>query len=41
MVGNPKRIKDFYEKGTLNLENLKFRIFDEADKMLNMGFGTM
>ena len=38
VVGTPGRIKDHFERGTLNLKNLKFRVLDEADEMLNMGF---
>ncbi|KAK8460174.1 hypothetical protein SEVIR_2G288800v4 [Setaria viridis] len=38
VVGTPGRVKDFVVKGTLNLKSLKFRVLDEADEMLNMGF---
>eukprot|EP00246_Nothoceros_aenigmaticus_P017832 TRINITY_DN8982_c0_g1_i1.p1 TRINITY_DN8982_c0_g1~~TRINITY_DN8982_c0_g1_i1.p1 ORF type:complete len:700 (+),score=170.49 TRINITY_DN8982_c0_g1_i1:213-2312(+) len=38
VVGTPGRIKDLFERGTLNLKTLKFRVLDEADEMLNMGF---
>ncbi|KAH9297798.1 hypothetical protein KI387_029480 [Taxus chinensis] len=38
VVGTPGRIKDHIERGTLNLKSLKFRVLDEADEMLNMGF---
>ncbi|XP_020114706.1 DEAD-box ATP-dependent RNA helicase 7 [Ananas comosus] len=38
VVGTPGRIKDHIERGTLDLKSLKFRILDEADEMLNMGF---
>ncbi|XP_010940916.1 DEAD-box ATP-dependent RNA helicase 7 [Elaeis guineensis] len=38
VVGTPGRIKDHIERGTLDLKFLKFRILDEADEMLNMGF---
>ncbi|KAG0598099.1 hypothetical protein M758_12G046000 [Ceratodon purpureus] len=38
VVGTPGRIKDHFERGSLNLKNLKFRVLDEADEMLNMGF---
>ncbi|AQK49525.1 Putative DEAD-box ATP-dependent RNA helicase family protein [Zea mays] len=31
-------VQDFIVKGTLNLKCLKFRVLDEADEMLNMGF---
>nr|BBI55612.1 DEAD-box ATP-dependent RNA helicase 7-like protein [Cryptomeria japonica] len=38
VVGTPGRIKDHIERGSLNLKSLKFRVLDEADEMLNMGF---
>ncbi|KAF0898455.1 hypothetical protein E2562_007291 [Oryza meyeriana var. granulata] len=38
VVGTPGRVKDFVQKGTLNFGSLKFRVLDEADEMLNMGF---
>uniref|UniRef100_A0A0D6QTU2 RNA helicase n=1 Tax=Araucaria cunninghamii TaxID=56994 RepID=A0A0D6QTU2_ARACU len=38
VVGTPGRIKDHIERSTLNLKSLKFRVLDEADEMLNMGF---
>ncbi|KAL7108465.1 hypothetical protein ACP275_06G114200 [Erythranthe tilingii] len=38
VVGTPGRIKDHLERGTLNLGSLKFRVLDEADEMLRMGF---
>ncbi|XP_024538316.1 DEAD-box ATP-dependent RNA helicase 7 [Selaginella moellendorffii] len=38
VVGTPGRIKDFLDRGDLNLKTLKFRVLDEADEMLNMGF---
>lgn len=31
-------LQDHIERGTLDLKTLKFRILDEADEMLNMGF---
>ena len=31
-------VQDFIVKGTLNFKCLKFRVLDEADEMLNMGF---
>ncbi|KAH7278918.1 hypothetical protein KP509_38G064300 [Ceratopteris richardii] len=37
-VGTPGRVKDHLERGTLNLKMLRFRVLDEADEMLNMGF---
>eukprot|EP00252_Welwitschia_mirabilis_P019384 TRINITY_DN4463_c0_g2_i1.p1 TRINITY_DN4463_c0_g2~~TRINITY_DN4463_c0_g2_i1.p1 ORF type:complete len:706 (-),score=146.27 TRINITY_DN4463_c0_g2_i1:259-2376(-) len=38
VTGTPGRIKDMIEKGSLNLKSLKFRVLDEADEMLKMGF---
>eukprot|EP01129_Flabellula_baltica_P010832 TRINITY_DN462_c0_g1_i2.p1 TRINITY_DN462_c0_g1~~TRINITY_DN462_c0_g1_i2.p1 ORF type:complete len:520 (-),score=156.37 TRINITY_DN462_c0_g1_i2:43-1602(-) len=38
VVGTPGRIIDLMEKGTLNLDYIKYFILDEADEMLNMGF---
>ncbi|KAG1360656.1 DEAD-box ATP-dependent RNA helicase 7 [Cocos nucifera] len=38
VVGTPGRIKDHIERGTVDLKFLKFRVLDEADEMLNMGF---
>jgi len=38
VVGTPGRILKHLQKGTLNLENLKTLVLDEADRMLDMGF---
>ncbi|MDF2606577.1 MAG: dbpA [Bacillales bacterium] len=38
VVGTPGRVLDHIQKETLNLENLRFLVIDEADEMLNMGF---
>ncbi|MEH7386197.1 DEAD/DEAH box helicase [Bacillus sp. JJ1521] len=38
VVGTPGRVLDHITKGTLNVDNLKFLVIDEADEMLNMGF---
>jgi ATP-dependent RNA helicase DeaD len=38
VVGTPGRVLDHIEKGTLDLERLKYLVIDEADEMLNMGF---
>ncbi|GKV33686.1 hypothetical protein SLEP1_g42160 [Rubroshorea leprosula] len=38
VVGTPGRIKDHIERGNIDLRSLKFRILDEADEMLRMGF---
>jgi ATP-dependent RNA helicase DeaD len=38
VVGTPGRILDHLVRGTLSLENLEILVFDEADRMLSMGF---
>jgi len=38
VVGTPGRILDHLVKGTLTLEELDILIFDEADRMMSMGF---
>ena len=38
VVGTPGRVKDHLERGTLDLTKLRFRVLDECDEMLNMGF---
>ncbi|XXG70403.1 hypothetical protein AAC387_Pa06g3173 [Persea americana] len=38
VVGTPGRIKDHLERNTIELKSLKFRVLDEADEMLRMGF---
>ena len=38
IVGTPGRILDHLLKGTLTLDYLKTLVFDEADRMLSMGF---
>ncbi len=38
VVGTPGRILRHLEKGSLNLDNLKTLVLDEADRMLDMGF---
>lgn len=38
VIGTPGRMKDHLERKTLVMDNLKFRVLDEADEMLNMGF---
>ncbi|KAL2248602.1 UNVERIFIED_CONTAM: DEAD-box ATP-dependent RNA helicase 7 [Sesamum indicum] len=38
VVGTPGRIKDHIERGNLDFRSLKFRVLDEADEMLRMGF---
>ena len=38
VVGTPGRLTDHIERGTLNLDEVKYIVLDEADEMLNMGF---
>ncbi|MEX2602018.1 MAG: DEAD/DEAH box helicase [Balneolaceae bacterium] len=38
VAGTPGRVIDHLKRGTLNLDNLKMVVLDEADEMLNMGF---
>ncbi|HKK33047.1 MAG TPA: DEAD/DEAH box helicase [Desulfomicrobiaceae bacterium] len=38
VIGTPGRILDHLLKGTLNLDRLRVLVFDEADRMLSMGF---
>ena len=38
VVGTPGRISQHLEKGSLNLDELKTLVLDEADRMLDMGF---
>ncbi len=38
VIGTPGRVLDHLLKGTLTLRHLKVLIFDEADRMLSMGF---
>ena len=38
LIGTPGRLLDHLMKGTLNLRDLKFLVFDEADELLSMGF---
>lgn len=38
VVGTPGRVLDHIEKGTLQLDRLKYLVIDEADEMLRMGF---
>ena len=38
MVGTPGRGVDHLERGNLRLEELKWFVLDEADRMLDMGF---
>ncbi|XP_004506292.1 DEAD-box ATP-dependent RNA helicase 7-like [Cicer arietinum] len=38
VIGTPGRVKDHIERGNIDLSHLKFRVLDEADEMLRMGF---
>jgi ATP-dependent RNA helicase DeaD len=38
VVGTPGRIIDHLERGTLNLDQVRFVVLDEGDEMLRMGF---
>uniref|UniRef100_A0A803PKR3 DEAD-box ATP-dependent RNA helicase 7 n=1 Tax=Cannabis sativa TaxID=3483 RepID=A0A803PKR3_CANSA len=38
VIGTPGRVKDHLERKNLDLTSLKFRVLDEADEMLKMGF---
>jgi ATP-dependent RNA helicase DeaD len=38
IVGTPGRVLDHLLKGTLSLDQIRMLIFDEADRMLSMGF---
>ncbi|MFC4401648.1 DEAD/DEAH box helicase [Gracilibacillus xinjiangensis] len=38
VIGTPGRVMDHIEQGTLDLEQIKYLVIDEADEMLRMGF---
>jgi ATP-dependent RNA helicase DeaD len=38
VVGTPGRVMDHMRRGTLNLDETRFFVLDEADEMLDMGF---
>lgn len=38
VVGTPGRILDHLQRGTMKLNNLRYMIFDEADRLMSMGF---
>lgn len=40
IVGTPGRVMDHVQKKRITLKHLKVRVFDEADRMLDMGLPT-
>ena len=38
VIGTPGRVMDLMRRGYLRLDNIKFFVLDEADRMLDMGF---
>lgn len=40
IVGTPGRLLDLIQRGILHLKTIKYLVFDEADRMLDMGFIT-
>lgn len=38
VVGTPGRIKDHIQRGNIDFSSLKFRVLDEVDEMLRIGF---
>ncbi len=41
VVGTPGRVEEHLRKGTLNLNEVTMFVLDEADRMLDMGFGEV
>jgi superfamily II DNA/RNA helicase len=40
IVGTPGRINDHLQRGTLRLNNTRYLVLDETDRMLDLGFGV-
>ncbi|KAK1381508.1 hypothetical protein POM88_028252 [Heracleum sosnowskyi] len=38
VVATPRRLKDMLAKRTMNLDNCRYLVLDEADRILNLGF---
>ena len=38
VIGTPGRVLDLMERGALKIDNVKYLVLDEADRMLDMGF---
>ena len=41
LIGTPGRINDFIEREFVALSKINFFVLDEADRMLDMGFGPI
>jgi ATP-dependent RNA helicase DeaD len=38
VIGTPGRVIDHLRRGSLNLDQVRYVVLDEADRMLDMGF---